>query len=251
MTTLLMPSRMTVKRLLSIVLSLLMLCTSASAKVYLVSAGIADYPGTSSDLTLCAKDAETIVQVYRKNASLEYSLLLNEQATKERIVKAMKKVYKNATANDIVVFFYSGHGYPGGFCAYDGNLSYGVLRKAMATSKCRNKMIFADACYAGDMRTGGHSSQSAVSAAKKANVMLFLSSRSNETSAESRSMENGFFTTYLQKGLRGGADKNRDRVITARELYEYVHSGVIELSNDKQHPVMWGKFADNMPVMKW
>lgn len=250
MTTTLMPSRMTVKRLMSTVLSLLVLCTSACAKVYLVSAGIADYPGTSSDLTLCAKDAETIAEVYKKNASMEYCLLLNEQATKKRIVKAMKKVYKKATANDIVVLFYSGHGYAGGFCAYDGNLTYGEVRKAMAGSKCRNKMVFADACYSGDMRTGGRS-QSAVSAAKKANVMLFLSSRSNETSAERATMENGFFTTYLQKGLRGGADKNRDRVITARELYEYVHGGVIELSNDKQHPVMWGKFANNMPVMKW
>lgn len=251
MTILLMPSRMTAKRLKSIMLFLLMLCTSASAKVYLVSAGIADYPGTSSDLTLCVKDAETIVQLYRKNASLEYCLLLNELATKERIVKAMKKVYKSATANDIVVFFYSGHGYAGGFCAYDGNLSYAEVRKVMAGSKCKNKMIFADACYSGDMRTGGRSSQSTVSAAKKANVMLFLSSRSNETSAERSTMENGFFTTYLQKGLRGGADKNRDRVITAKELFDFVHTGVVELSDDKQHPVMWGRFADNMPVMKW
>lgn len=246
-----MRDRMSVNRLSRVVLFLLMLCTSASAKVYLVSAGIADYPGTSSDLTLCAKDAETIVQVYKKNTSLEYCLLLNEQATKERIVKAMKKVYKNATVNDIVVFFYSGHGYAGGFCAYDGNLSYGEVRKAMSGSKCRNKMIFADACYSGDMRTGGRSSQSTVSAAKKANVMLFLSSRSSETSAERSTMENGFFTTYLQKGLRGVADKNRDRLITARELFDYVHAGVIELSNGKQHPVMWGKFSDNMPVMKW
>lgn len=232
-------------------LFLLMLSMSASAKVYLVSAGIADYPGTGSDLSLPAKDAQTIAWLYTKNTSVDYSLLLNEQATKQRIVAAMRKVYRKAAVNDIVVFFYSGHGYAGGFCAYDGNLSYDEVRKAMSTSKCRNKMIFADACYSGDIRTDGRQSQSAVSAAKKANVMLFLSSRSNETSAERPSMKNGFFTTYLQKGLRGGADKNRDRVITAKELFNYVHAGVIELSNGRQHPVMWGKFADNMPVMKW
>lgn len=238
-------------RLICIVLFLQMLCTVVDAKVYLVSAGIADYPGTSSDLTLPAKDAETVVWVYRKNSNLEYCLLLDEKATKERIVAAMRKVYKKANASDIVVFFYSGHGYPGGFCAYDGNLSYGEIRKAMSLSNCCNKMIFADACFAGDMRTGGRASQSAENAAKKANVMLFLSSRSNETSAERASMKNGFFTTYLQQGLRGAADVNRDRVITAKELYNYVHSGVIELSDGKQHPVMWGKFSDNMPVMKW
>lgn len=164
----------------------------------------------------------------------------------------MDKVFSKAGTNDIVVFFYSGHGYSGGFCAYDGDLGYDVIRKAMAKSKCKNKMIFADACFSGTIRTNSSTpSSTAISAAKKSNVMLFLSSRSNETSIERRDMKNGFFTTYLQKGLRGGADVNKDRVITAKELYNYVHDNVVKLSNEKQHPVMWGKFPDNMPVMSW
>ena len=81
--------------------------------------------------------------------------------------------------------------------------------------------------------------------------MLFLSSRGNETSIERRDMKNGFFTSCLQKGLRGGADANKDRTITARELFNYVSTNVKTLSSDKQHPVMWGKFSDNMTVMKW
>ena len=56
---------------------------------------------------------------------------------------------------------------------------------------------------------------------------------------------------YLQKGLRGNADANRDRTITAKELFDFVSEGVIKISNGKQHPVMWGKFPDNMPVMVW
>ena len=64
-------------------------------------------------------------------------------------------------------------------------------------------------------------------------------------------MKNGFFTTYLQKGLRGGADADKDRVITAKEIFDYVHTNVVELSKGKQHPVMWGKFSDDMPVMNW
>ena len=121
----------------------------------------------------------------------------------------------------------------------------------MSASKCKNKMIFADACFSGKIRTEGTSSQSSVSSAKKANVMLFLSSRSNETSLESVGLTIGFFTTYLQKGLRGGADANRDRIITAKELYNYVHTGVSRATRNRQHPVMWGNFPDNMPVMKW
>ena len=81
--------------------------------------------------------------------------------------------------------------------------------------------------------------------------MLFLSSRGNETSIERRDMKNGFFTSCLQKGLRGGADTNKDRTITTKELFNYVSNGVRRLSDDKQHPVMWGKFSDNMAVLKW
>ena len=234
-----------------IIVFLLTSSTLLQAKVYLVSVGITDYPGTSMDLTLPAKDAETITWLYSKNTNVEYIQLLNEQATMQNVTSSMRKTFAKASTDDIVVLFFSGHGYPGGFVAYDGQLTYTQVRKAMASSKCKNKMIFADACFSGKIRTNGNSSQSSLQAAKKANVMLFLSSRSNETSIERRGMQNGFFTTYLQKGLRGGADANRDRIITARELYDYVHKGVIEISHDKQHPVMWGKFSDNMPVMTW
>ena len=234
-----------------ITLFLLTTTTTLHAKVYLVSVGITDYPGTAMDLSLPAKDAQTITWLYSNNTDVEYNQLLDEQATIQNITASMRKTFAKANIGDLVVLFFSGHGYPGGFVAYDGQLTYTQVRKAMASCNCKNKMIFADACFSGKIRTNGNSSQSSVQAAKKANVMLFLSSRSNETSIERRDMQNGFFTTYLQKGLRGGADANRDRVITAKELYNFVHKGVIELSHDKQHPVMWGKFNDNMPVMTW
>ena len=233
---------------------LLTLAFSVNARVYLVSVGIADYSGFPSkinNLRLTTNDAKSIVDLYSKNTSVDYSLLLNEKATKDRIVRAMTKVFNNASEDDLVVFFFSGHGYPGGFCAYDGNIGYGEIRKAMAKSKSKNKMMFVDACRSGGIRVDENTSQGAISAAKNANVMLFLSSRNNENSIERRDMQNGFFTTYLQNGLKGNADSNRDRVITAKELFDFVHNGVSKISGGEQHPVMWGKFDDNMTVMKW
>ena len=227
---------------------------SANARTYLVSVGIADYSGFPTkinNLSLTTNDAQTIANLYSKNTSVVYSLLLNEKATKDRIVRAIKKVFNKASKNDIVVFFFSGHGYPGGFCAYDGQIDYGEIRNAMSQSKSKNKMMFVDACRSGGMRVDGTTMQGSVTAAKNANVMLLLSSRNNENSIERRGMQNGFFTTYLQKGLRGNADANRDRVITAKELFNFIHQGVSQISGGKQHPVMWGKFDDNMTIMKW
>lgn len=230
------------------------LSVSAGARTYLVSVGINDYsafPHKMTDLRLPVSDARTIAALYADNTSVDYALLLNEKATGERIVKAIKKVFGEASSDDIVVFFFSGHGYPGGFCAYDGKLGYDEVRQAMAESKCENKMMFVDACRSGGMRVDRSASKNAASAAKKANVMLFMSSRNNENSIERTDMSNGFFTTCLQKGLKGNADADRDRIITAKELFDFVHSGVVKLSGDKQHPVMWGNFSDGMVVMKW
>lgn len=233
---------------------LLAVCLGANARTYLVSVGVADYsafPQKVNNLRLTTKDAKTIADLYSANTSVDYSLLLDGKATKDRILRAIKKVFGKATENDIVVFYFSGHGYPGGFCAYDGNLSYDEVRKAMSQSKCKNKMMFADTCRSGGMRVDDKASQNSATAAKDANIMLFLSSRNNENSIERPGMKNGFFTSYLEKGLKGNADKDGDKVITAKELFDYVHNGVSQISGGEQHPVMWGKFSDSMPVMKW
>ena len=224
----------------------LLLGWNCSAKVYLVSVGISDYPGTANDLHLCTNDARQVDEVYRLNGNTVSSLLLDSRATGDNIVAELRRVLGQAKAADIAVFYFSGHGYPGGFRAYDRMLSYTEIRKAMSTSKSNNKMIFADACFSGKIRTDKKQSQPS-----KWNVMLFLSSRSNEVSIEKNGMENGIFTTWLQRGLRGGADANRDSVVTAQELYQFVAPGVAKTSMQKQHPVMWGSFPNNMPVISW
>ena len=244
--------------------SLMLMAVSfiAEGKTYLVSIGVSDYshyPYRVMSLRLPIHDAKTVADIYsinrtkkKDNGSIDYVLLLDSLATKDRIIRAMNKVYRQAEEDDIVVFFFSGHGYNGGFCAYDGDVEYSDIRKVMAKSKSKNKMIFADACRSGGLR-GDHyaSGLSNDSTDKKANVMLLLSSRTNENSRERTDMKNGFFTEYLKKGLGGNADVNRDRTITTKELFDFVSKGVADISDEKQHPVMWGNFDDNMPVMKW
>ena len=108
------------KRLFILIITLCSLIPVTYArKVYLVAAGVSDYPGTSSDLTLPAMDARVINRLYRKNSSAETILLTDENATTSNIKAAMRQLYRKAKKDDIVVFFFSGHGYPGGFVAYD------------------------------------------------------------------------------------------------------------------------------------
>lgn len=225
---------------------LLVYAVPVQAKVYLVSVGIADYPDTKNDLRISDNDAKTIAKVFNATKDASVRVLVNKDATQSALLSSMHTMFEDAKSDDAVILYFSGHGTPGAIVCYDGLLTYQHIFKMLKGCKATRKIIIADACYAGKMRASNQQSASYNSQ----NVMLFLSSRTNETSQETR-YQNSMFTIFLERGLRGGADVNKDRRITARELYEFVHKGVIEASKNKQHPVMWGKFDNNMTVIKW
>ena len=237
-------------RISTLILSLLItLPTVTRAQdVFLLSVGISDYPGVYSDLRLPAQDALAVQQIYQQNSKANAIILTNSLARKASILSEARTLFSKAKPNDIVILFFSGHGAKEGFCAYDETLRYEEIRRLFSSCKAKNKMIFADTCFSGNIRENSSSSP----LSSNGSVMLFLSSRGNEESLESpKYMRNGIFTACLVRSLKGGADVNRDRVITARELFNAVSFGVRELTGNQQHPVMWGSFDDKMPVMVW
>ncbi|QMI79684.1 caspase family protein [Bacteroides sp. CACC 737] len=126
-------------RMKRILFSLICICLfslqSLAQNIYLVSVGIADYPGTENDLTLPAKDAETIQWIYQKNQKAETILLIDAQATRSNVLSSMTRIFNKASAKDIIVLFFSGHGYKGGFVGYDAMITYQDIKKTMA-KKC-------------------------------------------------------------------------------------------------------------------
>lgn len=230
------------------ILSLLLLICSIQlqAKVYLVSIGIADYPGSKNDLRISDNDAKTVAKVFSATKDASVRVLVNNEATQSALLNTMHRVFANAQSDDAIILYFSGHGTPGALVCYDGLLSYQHIFKMLKGCKASKKIIIADACYAGQMRITNQKT----SVYNSQNIMLFLSSRTNEKSQESE-YKNSLFTIFLERGLRGGADFNKDRHITARELYDFVHQGVIKASGGRQHPVMWGKFDNNMTIIKW
>ena len=236
------------KRFTCIISVFLACIIEVQARNYVVCIGIADYPGTDNDLELSATDAITMQHLYEKSNNTYAVSYINEQATINNVVLAVEENFYKASEQDAIILFFSGHGLPGCFICYDGFLKYNDLTLAMSKSKAKCKMVFADACFSGKAREETPETAEEI----KGDVLFFLSSRSSETSMERKwGWRNSLFTGYLERGLRGGADANRDRVITARELYLFVYQGVVEQSNRQQHPVMWGRFSDDMPIMTW
>ena len=230
----------------AIILLFLVSALSIHAKTFVVSVGIADYPGVKNDLRISDNDAQTLAKLFRATKDASVSVLVNNQATQSALLSTMRTSFANAQSSDAVILYFSGHGTPGALVCHDGLLTYQRIFNMLKGCKANRKIIIADACYAGKMRTSKQ--QSANYNAQ--NVMLFLSSRANEKSMESP-YKNSLFTIFLERALRGGADKDRNRQITARELYDFVHDGVTEASGNMQHPVMWGKFDNNMTIIKW
>ena len=226
------------------------LVSLVQARTYVVCSGISNYPGTDNDLRVSAYDAQTIDKIFQKNKYSESVCYTNANATINNIIEAMNTMFGKADKDDVIMLYFSGHGIPGGMVCYDGFLYYSTIYQVMRRFNVRNKVIFADACFAGKMRYSNQRDDRR----SKENVMLFLSSRSTELSMETprvTGFHNSLFTVFLERGLRGGADTDRNRILTANELYTYVHEGVVKASGNRQHPVMWGKFDGAMPVIKW
>lgn len=242
------------RHLILFIVAILLASNVQAQTTYLLAVGINDYNDPKvPNLRCCENDVQSISAVMKKQKATVVQCL-GKTATKKNILSALKVFCEDAKADDAIIFFFSGHGYPGVFCPVDmtgrntNALTYEEIQTVFKNSKSRRKIVIADACFSGGLRKN---KSTATNQNKNGEVLFFLSSRTNEVSQEVPNGKNGQFTKFLVRALGGGADYNRDRVITAKELFKFVSEGVSVATANKQHPVMWGKFNDNMAITDW
>jgi len=232
------------KRILLILL--LTLPLQMQGKLYVVLVGVSEYEQSENNLKHCHQDAIEMYKLLRKHTTKNRMILLtNQNAKHDNIVYYANRLFQHAKEDDIVIFYFSGHGIDNNFLAHDRPLNFGTLMNIFRKTKATRKLIFADACYVGTLRT--QSSQKKPDLGK--NVVLFLSSQHGQLSRESRFLEGGIFSHYLIAGLKGDADENKDKFITMRELYNYVYPRTNKRSNNTQTAVLWGKYNKNMIIL--
>lgn len=181
-------------------------------------------------------------------------MLINSNATRKHILKVLNDEFSKSGPNDEIIFIYSGHGVQGGLTCYETSdynslITYNEIQDIMKKAKARRKIILAMACYSGGLNIPDNSGSKYKKTTDKTSVMIYTSCRPEEVSWESSGMRNSFFMNRLLEGLRGGADKNGDKKVTARELFNYVNPKVIADTYGRQHPQMWGSFDDSMVVV--
>jgi len=188
-------------------------------------------------------------------------ILIDEEATKQRILQSLNSVFANAGPKDLVLLYFSGHGLPGAFLPadYDGagkRLYHDEIKHIFDRSAARYKLCIADACHSGGLLAAKGSTSTGNTILKYYQELarsspgsaLILSSKSTETSLESSGLRQGIFSHFLIRGLKGEADFNQDKIVSIQELFDYTYHNVRTYTGSRQSPVMKGNFDRNMPI---
>lgn len=194
----------------------------------------------------------------------QIEIMVDEAATRENILRSMRKYFLKADENDVVMLYFSGHGLEGCFLpvdydGYNNKLRHEEIRQIFKESKAKHKICIADACHSGTLDYSGtlaSKGPSPVSLERyyqafedsDGGIALLMSSKAEELSLEDHGLRQGVFTYYILRGMKGAADYNNDYIVTVKELYNYTYSKVREYTAGVQTPVLTGNYDETMPV---
>ncbi|MDX1685931.1 MAG: caspase family protein [Saprospiraceae bacterium] len=190
----------------------------------------------------------------------QIKILIDEDATRETILKMLQHTLLRADDNDVVLVYFSGHGLEGSFLPIDYDGYNNVVRhdeviEILSASKARYKMCFADACHSGSLTAKrGVSVDKAIERYYNAfldvrgGTAFMLSSKAREFSLEDGGLRQGVFSHFLIRGMKGEADVDFNNIVTIDELYKFVHFEVRRYTGNVQTPVMLGRYDKRMPV---
>ena len=189
----------------------------------------------------------------------QIKVLVDEDATRVNILQTMRQILLRADENDEIVFYFSGHGVDGAFLPQDfdginNRLLHSDVKTIFEQSKAKYKLCIADACFSGSLLAMKQPLAPQIQAFYRAfdntqgGMALFMSSKSQEYSLEDQGLRSGIFSHYLSRGLKGEADFDGNKIVTIRELYDFVYKNVRTYTSSAQTPTISGQFDWSMPV---
>lgn len=242
--------------------------------------------GADKNLRYPAKDAAAFYDFITSPDGLaadpdNVRLLVDENATREAILGAMRDMMNSANSTDVFFLYFSGHGQTVDngeeyyFFTNDTRtdnqnaivstaLSRSEVRSRLSNGKVRKKVLFLDACYSGMMASGGKSMGERREhlfqemAETDDALVIFTSSSDTERSFEDETLGggHGIFTYFLIKGLQGEADKarsgNKNGRVTVYELDRYlgdeVNARALQTKDQPQRPKRDCTRCDDFPL---
>lgn len=231
-------------------------------------AGVGQYPaiegGSISSLRAPANDVDALYGFLTDPQKGGFNpenvrRLKDRDATKDAIGIELTDIANKATANDLVVIYFSGHGFrpdgsgtegapaylipylthpralvdPAGTC-----IDYAELARKVRSMAAEKVVTILDACHAGGVRPAGskgvqHEVYGRFYAAweEAQGRPLLLSSDASEVSWEEEG--GSVFTNFLLRGLEGEADANGDAIVGFNEVAAYLEREVPAYTRSK------------------
>ncbi|MEW6666610.1 MAG: caspase family protein [Thermodesulfobacteriota bacterium] len=249
-----------------------------------VVVGISSYKNSNEipNLRYADKDASDFYEFLRSPGGGGFPdshvrLLMNEKATFQAVRDALFTFLQKAIEEDLVVIYISGHGAPDPnnrknlyLLTYDTNVEqiastafpmWDLETAVQRQIKAQKIVVFTDTCHAGGVG-GGIGMRALVPrdnpvnryllglAQAKKGVAVFTASEAGEQSMESERWGggHGVFTYHLLEALKGGADYNKDGIISLGEAMDYTSERVRRDTNSQQHPDTAGMFDRSLPM---
>jgi hypothetical protein len=135
---------------------------ASKPKIWALSVGIAAYQDRDiNPLKYPQSDAMNMYAFWRgiEGGLIPYerlSCITNDRATRENIIAEMKRLFALASKDDMVIFYFSGHGLKGAFLPHDYSethnvkLDYSDMNDILAACPAKYKLVIGDACYVGN-----------------------------------------------------------------------------------------------------
>ena len=229
---------------------------------YALIIGINKYQNVQP-LNYAVKDAESIQDILVNTFDFpedNVTLLKNEEATKQNILKSFSEITKKAEDSDRVLIFFAGHGETmdlpeGGEKGYlipvEGDsedlyltgLPMEELRQIALISRAKHMLYLVDACYGGIAAIGSRGLDSKRTPnyidkiTKDKSRQVITAGGRGEQVIEKPEWGHSAFTLNLKRGLQDSrADYNSDGYITANELGLFLREKVTIDSENQQTP---------------
>lgn len=207
--------------------------------------------------------------------------MLNHSATGQNIKEALFEGLKQALEEDLIVFYFGGHGSPESPDSHDNLflLPYDARYDSIATSgfpmwdietalkrfiKAKKVVVIADACHSGGVGQSFDVARRANRAIKVnpistrlqnlskigEGVCVISASGNRQLSQESQEWGggHGVFTYFLLEGLKGESDYNRDNIVSLGEIIPYLSEQVRRATRNAQSPTVAGKFDPALSI---
>lgn len=245
--------------------------------LYVLAVGVNKYRDRSLWLNYAVPDATSIADQFRSvkgnlYESVNVTSIFDENVTADGISSAFNSLASKVSADDVFIFYLSGHGtthtdgdyyfipvdfrFRNAESIPESAISKHFITENLSKIKAQKSLVMLDTCNSGAfISTGarGMAEKTAIDRLSRATGQATIAASSDTQSAMEGYEGHGIFTYVILEGLAGKADSNGDGFISLSELSSYAEEKVPDYSYAKwgyeQYPQIDLRKQSNFPLV--